>query len=289
MISFKVPATTANLGPGFDTMGLALELFNEYRVEISDELIIEGCPQEYANESNLFYQAYRLGCQHIGINDKIHLEMKANIPISRGLGSSSALIIGGLCAASFLHDHRLSDEDIIRLACRMEGHPDNAVPAFLGGLTACVMNDDYPLIIRKNPHDDYVFTVFIPDFEVKTADARKILPKEISLADAVYSSSRAIMMLEALENGNEEMLRVSADDKLHEPYRRKLILGFDELKREAIRNGAISFLISGSGSTCLAISKTDELPQRMKKYLDNLKVNWQCFNLKAYNKQVTAL
>lgn len=286
MIRISVPATTANVGPGFDCLGLALGLFNEYEVELSDKLLIEGCPKEFANSDNLFYKAYLKGCELLGVKDEIHVIFNTLVPVSRGLGSSASLIVGGLVASSVLHDNGLSDEDIIRLATVLEGHPDNAVPAYLGGLTACVMKGDRPLVIRKLPHADLRFTVFIPDFEVSTEKARGILPKEIALKDAVFSSSRAIMMFNALESGDEEMLQEAGQDRLHEPYRSKLIDGFEGIKEEALKNGAFCFLVSGSGSTCLAISKIDDLPVKMSGYLSALDHKWQCFNLKANNEKV---
>ena len=155
MITIKTPATSANLGSGFDCLGIALKLYNIFQVEKYDHNFLENVDEEYNNDNNLFLQAYRLGCETIGKYDPIHVIFDCHIPISRGLGSSASFIIGGLVAASVLHNNILSEAEIYRLACSIEGHPDNIAPCLYGGLCAGMTIDEkhflsYTLPIHKD-------------------------------------------------------------------------------------------------------------------------------------------
>lgn len=255
MYTIKTPATSANVGPGFDCLGLALELNNVFHVKLADTDILENVEERFNNQDNLFLQSYRRGCEKIGVSDHIHTIFQCNIPVSRGLGSSSSLIVGGLIAASVLHNHALTKQEVFQLAAEMEGHPDNVAPCIFGGLTASSVSEEGFESVSLSVHLDWKFTVFIPDFEVSTEKARGILPQGYPRSEAAANTAHAIMMLKGLADGNERLIRHGKKDCIHEPYRRTLLPFFDSLQNlfETDTDGIL--LISGSGSTCIGISK----------------------------------
>lgn len=255
MIKISVPATSANLGPGFDCLGMALSLYNTFEIEVSDTLQLDNVEERFNNPDNLFVQAYMKGMKAIGRTGSIHAVFHCDIPVSRGLGSSAAMITGGLYAASVLHDSALSKDQIFELAAEMEGHPDNAAPCVYGGLTACLKQNDSCTVGSLNLDSNWITTVLIPSFEVSTASARAILPASVSLKDAADNGAHAILMVHALETGNEALMKLAAKDLLHEPYRKNLIPHFDAVKRISEHDTGGACLISGSGSTCLLISR----------------------------------
>ena len=255
MYTIKTPATSANVGPGFDCLGLALELNNVFQVELSDKDVLENVEERFNNQDNLFLKSYHKGCEKIGVKDHIHAIFQCNIPVSRGLGSSSSLIVGGLIAASVLHDRALSKQEVFQLAAEMEGHPDNVAPCIFGGLTASSVSEEGFQTVSLPVHLDWKFTVFIPDFEVSTEKARGILPQSYPRNEAAGNTAHAIMMLKGLSDGNDTLLRHGKKDSIHEPYRRTLLPFFSSLQNlfETDTDGIL--LISGSGATCIGISK----------------------------------
>ena len=256
MYKIMAPASSGNVGPGFDCMGLGYDVYNTFYVERSDVLFLENCEERFNNEDNLFVQAYRRGCEAIGVKDQIHAVFDCAIPVSRGMGSSAAMIAGGLYAASVLHGNALSQDQIFQIASDMEGHPDNAAPCIFGGLSVSAKRKDGTYIHRMYPIDDsWLFTLLIPDFEVSTADARKILPPSYSRHEAAENASHALLMARALQDGDEELLAVAHEDHIHEPYRRTLIHGFDTVRKLTEKDTGGKMIISGSGSTCLLIHK----------------------------------
>ena len=272
MTRIKTPATSANIGPGFDCFGLALQLFNTFDVAVANQTKLLGVEEYYNNDNNLFLQAYKKGCQSIGKYTPIHVTFHTGIPISRGLGSSATLIVAGLIAASAIHQNALSKEEIFQLASQMEGHPDNVAPCIYGGLTASIKNEDtfftYPLTLSE----DWKFTVFVPDFKVSTGKARRILPNAYPRQVAASNAAHASLMVEALRTGNLDLLKLAAKDQLHEPYRKTLIDEFDTLKEIVKPYGVL--LISGSGSTCILISK-ENIHEEVKKKIFSLKHHWK--------------
>ncbi len=255
MLTIKVPATSANLGPGFDSLGIAFSLYAHFLVENSDQDILENVEEAYNNSNNLFLRAYHLGCQQLGIHDHVHMILNSDVPISRGLGSSATMIVGGLMAARALHDNQLSLETVFELATQMEGHPDNAAPAIFGGLTACMEWED-TFYMRKLPLDDtFIWTVCIPDFEVSTEQARSILPATYPRKIAAGNGAHAVLLCDAFRTGDLPLAKIAGNDMIHEPYRSTLIANFDQVKQIITRDTDGLFLISGSGSTCLTISK----------------------------------
>ena len=254
MILLKAPATSANLGPGFDCFGLALDIYNTFEVEISDEDILENVEDRFNNKDNIFLQAYHLGCRELGVKDHIHAIFHCDIPVSRGLGSSASLIVGGLMACRVLHDNELTFDTIFQLASALEGHPDNAAPCLFGGFCACMKTDDRYITRKLNFHDSWNITALIPDFESSTLAARKTLPATYDRNIAASNTAHAVLMCEALENRDIRLLRKAAEDQFHEPYRKKLIPGYEKVKKIVTSDTDGVFLISGSGSACLVIS-----------------------------------
>ncbi len=258
MITIKAPASSANNGPGFDCLGLALNLYNVFTVEPSDRTCLTGVEDRFNNENNLFLQAYRAGCDDMGVKpENLNVEFNTDIPVSRGLGSSSSLLCAGLEAANRLHGNPLSREELFQLAARMEGHPDNVAPCMFGGLTAAAEAGGRFVCRQFAIHPDYKFTALIPDFEVSTEMARSVLPGEYPRELVVKNSSNLMLLCSALANGDMALLREVGKDYIHEPYRRKLIRGYDAVREIVEPDTGGVMLISGSGSACLLIHKKD--------------------------------
>ncbi len=276
MVRVRVPATTANLGPGYDVLGLALELHNFVEMDKADKLSIqiegEGAGSLPRDESNIAYQA----AQEVfkTVNGKpltVNLKLTNNIPLARGLGSSAAARIGAIVAVNRLMGDRLSQDEILKIAAELEGHPDNIVPALVGGLTAAALKgSEVSFFSYSNLRNDLKVVVAIPDFEVSTIEARKVLPKNFSLIDVVTTSSSILFTTAILTGeGSPELLGESMQDLVHQPYRKKLIPGMDEVFNAARKTGAQGVALSGSGSTIAAFSirnseeKNKEIGQAM--------------------------
>lgn len=279
MITIKTPATSANLGSGFDCLGIALKLYNSFQVEKYDHNFLENIDEEYNNDNNLFLRAYRLGCETIGKYSPIHVIFDCHIPISRGLGSSASFIIGGLVAASVLHNNILSEVEIYRLACSIEGHPDNIAPCLYGGLCAGMKIDQKHFLSHKLPiHKDWKYTALVPNVEVSTEEARAALPDHYPRAKVATAISNAILTSQALQEGNLSLLSASTHDIIHEPYRKKLIPNFETIQQIVKEDTDGILLISGSGSTCLSIAKK-ELSTAARLKVASLPHHWQCLQL----------
>ncbi len=273
-VTVRVPATSANLGSAFDTAGIAFQLYNTFSFEEAAALSFEGFEERFCNEENLAFEAYRKACEILDVPYGVKItQCGIDVPVSRGLGSSATLIVAGVVAANELHGKKLSDRELLAICTEMEGHPDNVAPALFGGLCISCMENGVPYSVSHSVSDKLFFTAISPNFEVKTADARAVLPKEISRHDAVYNLSRAALLPHALISGDAELLRAVTKDKLHEPYRKPLFRNIDEVEKTAYEAGAVSFIISGAGSTCLCISK-NPLAEVLNPMLALLENNW---------------
>ncbi len=256
MIQVQIPATSANLGAGFDSLGLALGLYNTVSFEEAEGChIVSGdgsfTPQ---GEANMIYRTAKLVYERCGVPFKGLSMVQTNaIPMARGLGSSSACIVAGLMGANALLNSPLSSEELLDFAVALEGHPDNVAPAILGGFVTCVVQDGHAYAIRKDINDSIVFAAFVPDFRLLTEKARAALPKEIAHKDAVYNVSRAALCAAAFCEGRYDLLTVATGDVLHQPYRMPLIEGGDEVLEMARAFGAYGAFISGAGPTLLAV------------------------------------
>ncbi|KAB8331128.1 homoserine kinase [Scytonema tolypothrichoides VB-61278] len=274
-VSITVPGTTANLGPGFDCIGAALTLYNEFkftRLDISPDLegvkiTVTGAEAErvVTDESNLLYQAFLKFYQYREQTPPpVEIEIHLGVPLARGLGSSATAIVGGLVGANLLEGEPLSQLEVMELAIALEGHPDNVVPALLGGcrLAATGVRNEPPR--RKGGQEweicevpwceEIVPVVAIPDFELSTKEARQVLPTEVSRADAIFNAAHLGLLLRGLETGRGDWLRAALQDRLHQPYRKALIRGYDAVYSAAVEAGAYGMVISGAGPTLLALT-----------------------------------
>lgn len=284
MITVKVPASTGNVGPGFDVLGLALTLYNEISFEESgDTLDISGCPEKFANEDNIAYKAFCETLAYKGLKAPKGLKIvfKSDIPICRGLGSSSTLIVGGIIGANAVCNLGLSKNEMLFIANKLEGHPDNAAPAIFGGLIASSVNDGEVYVADYKVNEELKFTALVPDFETSTEKAREMLPENIKRTDAVYTVGCLALLLKAFECADKKLLAAALDDKLHQPYRKQLIPGFDDIRKLAIANGADGLIISGSGSTLLAVGGPKDFEDKMAQGLKAFAGNWRVLSLKA--------
>lgn len=288
----RVPASSANLGPGFDCFGIAWQLYNELEFTTGNSgLRITGCDKRFRGEDNLAYKAYCAALERYKIKPqplKIRF-LNCDIPISRGLGSSSALLVAGVLAANALHDLNMTQAELLSVATALEGHPDNVAPALFGGLTASAVEAGIPLSVRYPLSDKLYFTALIPPFELSTELSRKALPHSVPRADAVFNVSRAALLLSALGSGDIALLRATMADKLHEPYRVPLITGFDTARGLAYKCGAEAMCISGAGSTLLCVSAAAGLAAALTPDLTKHLPGWRAVDLRVEEKGASTI
>ena len=287
MIRVIVPATSANLGPGFDSLGISLSIYNEYEFSLKDEngLFFEGVEEEFQNEDNIIYMAIKkvfdkYNFKFKGLGIKI---IRQDIPISRGLGSSSSCIVAGLVGAFALMNKKINKDEILSLAVEVEGHPDNVCPAIFGGLISTVMVDNKkPVYNCVEVKDGVKFVALIPRFKLSTEKARAILPKEISFKDCIYNVGRAALLISCFSNGNYTLLREATKDRIHERFRSKLIDNFDEVYNKSLELGAFSCFLSGAGPTLMAIVDKDniEFVNDFIIFMKEQNINWDIKELK---------
>ena len=255
-INIQIPATSANLGAGFDALGLALTFYNYVEMEECDHIDISSADgaEIPTDEHNLIYVSAKDLFEVCGRKlDGLKLRQTNTIPMARGLGSSSACIVAGLIGANTLLGSPLTTDDLVDLAAQIEGHPDNTAPALLGGIVTAVFDGRRVHWVKQEVYTKLKFAAIIPDFELRTEDARACLPKEVSHRDAVYNLSRAALFSASLLTGKFENLRTAVHDKLHQPYRMELIPRCREVFDIAYTHGAYGVYISGAGPTVMAI------------------------------------
>jgi homoserine kinase len=282
MFTVTVPATTANLGAGFDCIGAALTLYNQFTFASSDRLQIKVTGEEAdrvaCDRSNLIYTSFLKLYQHIQQTPpNVALEIKLGVPLARGLGSSATAIVGGLVGANQMAGNPLSREEVMELAIAIEGHPDNVVPALIGNCQLSVGETGNWQICNIPWHQDLIPVVAIPHFELSTEEARSVLPKEISRADAIFNIAHMGLLIRALATNREDWLKMALDDKLHQPYRQKLIRGYEAVKAAAIAAGAYGMVISGAGPTLLALTSKEKADS----VISAMKTAWQQENITA--------
>ena len=258
-VTVRVPATSANLGPGFDSIGIALDIYNGVSIEASDEfgmrLSGEGEDVLSQGQDNLVYQGV------LAIYEKLQrtvpplkISCENWVPLARGLGSSSAALVAGLVAGNEFLSHPLSTQALLQIATQMEGHPDNVTPALFGGLQVAAMNGGKVEHISVPLAVDLRIVVFVPDFPMLTSEARDILPRHVSRADAVFNVSRAALLVAAMATGSIGHLRMAMEDALHQPYRAKLFPALEDIIAAAEEAGAAGAALSGAGSSVLAFA-----------------------------------
>ena len=294
-VSVKVPATSANIGPGFDTLGMALPVYNTVIIEetvlpgtgveiniISDGSTIDEFALEHipSDENSIVYKAVELLYNSIGQTPgELKITIKSGIPVARGLGSSASVIVGALIAANELLGRPADDMALLSIACELEGHPDNITPAFVGGLVISSMEDDGSVVYRKLKWpQEWDITVCVPDFELSTDIARSVLPKEVPMKDAVFNAQRLAMFIQAVNTSDHELMKLALKDKLHQPYRMKLIQGMEEIMESFKHSDDIlGCVISGAGSSILIISYNANI----EKIQNTVKDIWSSLNIKC--------
>lgn len=259
-IEVRVPASTTNLGPGFDALGLALKLYNRLRFRLVEgpvrvEVDGEGAGELDTGPDNLVYRAAaRLYSEAGQPAPALQIHLNNSIPMSRGLGSSSTAIVGGLVGANALLGNPLDRERLLALAVEMEGHPDNVTPALLGGFQVAAMTEDGLVHLRLPTPRGLHAVVCVPDVAVSTAETRDALPSSYSREDAVFNIGRTALLVAGLLTGETGALRAAMEDRIHQPYRAALVPGFYAAIRAALDAGAAGACLSGSGSAMLALT-----------------------------------
>jgi len=260
----RVPATTANLGPAFDCIGMALGIYNDVVIKSSDRFIlsVEGSGLEDLpkDKTNLIAKAFFRVYSEIGVKaPDVEIQCTNRIPIARGLGSSAAAIVSGLKAANHLSECQLSTSELLDLAVEMEGHADNVASALLGGVQIAITDGSKTTTSLVDIPDDLRVVIFIPALTISTEKARNMLPPNIALADAVFNVGRAALLVNALASGRLEDLSRGTEDKMHQPYRQPLFPAAKLIMREALMAEALGVFVSGSGPTIVALVKEHEM------------------------------
>lgn len=283
MIKVRIPATSANMGSGFDTLGIALNLYNRINIEeIPSGLFINVLNKsEYipTDERNLIYKAMQVVFNEVGYQPTgLKITQNSDIPMTRGLGSSSACIIGGMLGANALSGRRLSYSRIMELAAKMEGHPDNVGPAMYGGFCVSLMTDEHTIIHSHKINPNIKFAVMIPDYFVATKKSREALPEYVPFKDAVFNVSRASFLQSALISGDISQLKLGVQDRLHQQYRSEYIDGLDEIFEKTYEVGACGTYLSGSGPTVLSFldGDYDKFKDDMEHFFMQNEHSWTC-------------
>ena len=293
-VSVKVPATSANLGPGFDCLGLALPIYNTITIE---EKVLPGSGNEInvivnnknideaslnqipVDENSIAYKSVEMLYSLTGQEPTdLKITIDTNIPIARGLGSSASVIVGSLMAANALLSNPADESAILSIATEVEKHPDNIVPAVVGGLVASSIEDDGSVFYhRLEWPEDWHITLCIPDFELQTEIARSVLPKEVPMQDATFNSMRLAMFMEAVRNEDTELMKYALHDRIHQPYRMKLLPAFEEIQQSMKElDNVMGCVLSGAGPTILIIShgnNIDEIKQRVRDCWNAVNIN----------------
>lgn len=283
MIKLRIPSTIGNMGAGFDCLGMAVGLYNELLVEYADEFSIvikNELPGILTTEENLIYQSMLYFYKVVGKQIPcLKLTQSDKIPIEKGLGSSAACIVAGLIAANELTRQNIPKKELAQMACQIEGHPDNVVPAIYGGLVISALDGNEIHHTKIDPSDELSFAAFIPtDIQISTDEARDILPQEYTRADVAFNISRASMFVASMLTRNWDNLPIAVDDKIHQPYRKKLIPEMDEIFKTAKELYAKGLFLSGAGPTIIAIilkENEHKFIDGMRQYLDSLKNTWE--------------
>jgi homoserine kinase len=276
-ITVRVPATTANLGPGYDCIGMALDWWNEISMKVSDKphvsIVGEGNTELSLGEDNLIYRSAQEFFKRVKGNiEPLDIICKNTIPLARGLGSSAAAIVGGIVAANAVSGNLLGQRELLDLAVEIEGHGDNVAPALLGGCQIVVKDEEKIFCSSVNLAKDMDVIIFVPDQSMSTQEGRSLLPDRISRKNAVYNMGRLGMLVNSLSTGNLENLLVATQDKLHQPYREQIFPAMKYIIRSAKKAGAIGAFLSGGGSSvaAFATSRTMTIGYEMADVADKI-------------------
>ena len=292
MFKVRVPATSANIGPCFDTAGLALTLYNE--TEVFDKNDIEQNPRPLIevnciieksiranqiipdDETNLVWQTVNLFCEKMGVPVPFFaIRQTDSIPLTRGLGSSAACVVAGLMIANELTKSGISKDELINMSVELEGHPDNVAPAFLGGMVVGASDGRRFEHVRIDVSDDLEFFAVIPDFPLSTEDARAVLPRAYTKEQAVFNCSRVALLVSAMMSGNFGALSVAMQDEIHQPYRKILIPGMETIIRSSVEFGAYGAYLSGAGPTIMVVApKGSDIKAKLENLVSTFSHFW---------------
>ncbi len=283
-VKMRIPASTSNLGPGLDTLGLALSLYNYIDVVersgtgVAVQVKGEGEKELPRNKGNLIYQSMKEVFKRVKYTHKrLEILCVNQIPMGRGLGSSGSARLGGIIAANILAGAGLGREEIIELAADMEGHPDNVAPSMVGGLVVANRHRRKVKFFKITPGHPIKAILVVPSFKLNTRDARTVLPKSIPLQDVVFNIGHTALLVGALVSGNTSMLRSAMDDRIHQPYRESLVPNMKEVFQAGLHSGALGVFLSGSGPTIVALIDDQEkrIARRMSEIWRKNKVKHQ--------------
>ncbi|NMO95324.1 homoserine kinase [Paenibacillus lemnae] len=272
-VRIRVPASTANLGPGFDTLGMALSLYAWIELRQSDQSVFElhgsemdGIPR---NKENLIYKVAQMVFEEAGVSvPELHVGMYSEIPLTRGLGSSASAIVGALAAANALIGSPLPSSKLFDMAAGLEKHPDNVGASLFGGFIAAAWDGKHADYVRIDPPAELETLVLIPDFQLSTSKARGALPAQVPLSDAVFNISRSSLLTAALSTGRLDLIRSAMNDRIHQPYRAELVPGMTQILKEAPDRGALGIALSGAGPTLIAfVKRGEQQTEHLKTYL----------------------
>ena len=300
-VTAQIPATVANLGCGFDCLGLALPLFNTVTVEetvlpgtrIDINIIDKDNKNDISNiprdKNNIVYKAIELLYNYIGQSpNELKISIMTEIPVARGLGSSASVIVGGLIAANELLGKPADDAVLLSIATEIEGHPDNIAPAILGGVVLSDWELDGSVCAKRLPWpEDWVVTMCIPDYELSTGISRSVLPAEVPMKDAVYNLRHSAMFVQAVHTKDRELMKLSLKDKLHQPYRMKLVPGLSQIMNELKHvDGVLGCVLAGAGPSIAVIqdgTKDDTIKDIVSTAWNNINVDAQIYTMPVYN------
>ncbi|SFJ26517.1 homoserine kinase [Thermoflavimicrobium dichotomicum] len=273
-VQVKVPASTANLGPGFDTMGMAFQLYTTISMQLAETTQISLSGQELQglphDKSNLLYRVAADLFTRAGLpQPELTIEVSSDIPLTRGLGSSAAAIVGALVAANQLAGEPFTTDQLFALATHWEGHPDNVGASLFGGIVVAAMPEhpDEPVPYLRLPAPPLQVLVTIPDFQLATAKARSVLPKNYPKSDVIYNIGRSSLLVAALAQGRFDLLKKAMRDRIHQPYRAGLVPGLDEILEAAPDHGALGVALSGAGPTILCFYQTEQEKQQLSSFI----------------------
>lgn len=268
MIKIKVPATSANLGSGFDALGLAINRYNTFTFR-------SGFGS--TDEDSLVHLAYNKVFERLGQDpEPVEIVIQSDIPMARGLGSSAACIVGGVMGANESLGCPLTKEELLKIATEIESHPDNIAPALYGGMVVSVMEDGEVYFSKVPVKNEYNYIVLVPDFHLSTKKAREALPKVIPYSDGVFNVGRATLLLAALTTGQDELIKIGLKDKLHQPYRGDLIPGFSHITETLGEFGILGCYLSGAGPSIMCIVKKEdkETQQKINQFMQEKYPSW---------------
>lgn len=270
----SVPATSANLGPGFDALGLAVGLYNTCEFNLINDK--EGFEENL--KENLIYQSYKYAFDFYKEEVKpVYFDLDSDIPMSRGLGSSAACIVMGILAAFDVMGRDFDKKEILKIATAIEGHPDNVSPAIFGGAGVSILENEKVFVEKIEISNEFKFLAIIPDFRLSTQKSREVLPQTYPKADAVFNISRVAMLVLALKSGNKDNLKVALEDKIHQPYRFKLIPEIEKIDQAIQESEVLTYYLSGAGSTIMVVlESSDEKSEKfLREKLENLSNTYQ--------------